>query len=127
MPRRRERSGETVISVTSAQPGRSEDLDSRIVRYAWMMAIRVVCFVLAVLTPSPWRWILIVAAVFLPYIAVVLANAHRTASVSSAEPFVAPERPALDGTHDVVTPPDQDLDRGPDRAAGQGPRIDTEK
>ena len=34
MSKRRERSGETVISVTSAQPGRSEDLDSRIVRYA---------------------------------------------------------------------------------------------
>ena len=77
MSRRRERSGETVISVTSAQPSRSADLDSRIVRYAWMMSIRIVCFVLAVITPSPWRWMFIVAAVFLPYIAVVLANTHR--------------------------------------------------
>ena len=74
MSRRRERTGETVISVTSAQPGRSKDLDSRIARYAWMMSIRIVCFVLAVVTPSPWRWGFIVAAVFLPYIAVVLAN-----------------------------------------------------
>ena len=74
MSRRRERSGETVISVTSAQPSRSADLDSRIARYAWMMSIRIVCFVLAVICPSPWRWGFIVAAVFLPYIAVVLAN-----------------------------------------------------
>jgi Flp pilus assembly protein TadB len=108
MSRRRERADEAVISVTSAQPGRSEDLDSRIARYAWMMSIRIVCFVLAVLTPSPWRWMFIVAAVFLPYIAVVLANAHRTTQLSSAEPFIAPERPAI-GSHPTIVPePNQD-------------------
>jgi Flp pilus assembly protein TadB len=108
MSRRRERADETVISVTSAQPGRSEDLDSRIARYAWMMSIRIVCFVLAVLTPSPWRWIFIVAAVFLPYVAVVLANAHRTTQLSSADPYTAPERPAIGSHPTVVTPPNED-------------------
>ncbi|TCO51507.1 DUF3099 family protein [Kribbella antiqua] len=115
MSRRHERGGETVISVTSAQPSRSEELDSRIARYAWMMSIRIVCFVLAVLTPSPWRWMFIVAAVFLPYIAVVLANAQRTRGLADADPFVAPQRPALDAPHDVIKPSD------PDR------KIDTEK
>ena len=110
MSRRRERSGETVISVTSAQPGRSADLDSRIARYAWMMSIRIVCFVLAVITPSPWRWMFIVAAVFLPYIAVVLANTQRTTTVQSATPFVAPQRPAIGSQPGVVTPPDPDRD-----------------
>jgi hypothetical protein len=119
MSRRRERTGETVISVTSAQPSRSEDLDSRITRYAWMMSIRIVCFVLAVITPSPWRWMFIVAAVFLPYIAVVLANAQRTTTVSDAKPFVAPARPAIGAHPAAVTPPDPDPD--PDR------EIDTEK
>ena len=115
MSRRRERTGETVISVTSAQPGRSADLDSRIARYAWMMSIRIVCFVLAVLTPSPWRWMFMVAAVFLPYIAVVLANAHRTTTVDSAAPFIAPERPAIGSHPAAVAPPDPD------------PGADTEK
>jgi Flp pilus assembly protein TadB len=108
MSRHRERAGEAVISVTSAQPGRSEDLDSRIVRYAWMMSIRIVCFVLAVLTPSPWRWMFIVAAVFLPYIAVVLANAQRSKGLAAAEPFIAPERPALGPPQDVIQQPDPD-------------------
>ncbi|MEV0797015.1 DUF3099 domain-containing protein [Kribbella sp. NPDC050281] len=119
MSRRHERTGETVISVTNAQPGRSEDLDSRIARYAWMMSIRIVCFVLAVLTPSPWRWMFIVAAVFLPYIAVVLANTQRSSTVSGAAPFIAPERPAIGPHPGVVTQPDPDPDT--DRP------IDTEK
>ena len=119
MSRRRERADEAVISVTSAQPGRSEDLDSRIVRYAWMMSIRIVCFVLAVLTPSPWRWMFIVAAVFLPYIAVVLANAQRTTTVASAKPFLAPGRRAIGSHPRVIGEADPD--------AGEAPRTDTEK
>jgi Flp pilus assembly protein TadB len=95
MSRRRDKADETVISVTSAQPGRSEDLDSRIVRYAWMMSVRIVCFVLAVLTPSPWRWGFIVAAVFLPSVAVVLANARRTSKVTGAAAYVPPARGEL--------------------------------
>ncbi|MEI8406281.1 MULTISPECIES: DUF3099 domain-containing protein [unclassified Kribbella] len=123
MSKRRERADEAVISVTSAQPGRSEDLEGRIVRYAWMMSIRIVCFVLAVLTPSPWRWMFIVAAVFLPYIAVVLANAQRTTTVSSAAPFIAPARTAIGSHPGVVTQPDPD----PEPDLDPGAKIDTEK
>ncbi len=101
MSKRRERADETVISVTSAQPGRSEDLDSRIVRYAWMMSLRIVCFVLAVLTPSPWRWMFLVGAVFLPYVAVVLANARRTTKLTSGEAFIPPARPELEPRSDT--------------------------
>jgi hypothetical protein len=119
MSRRSERADETVISVTSAQPGRSEDLDSRIVRYAWMMSIRIVCFVLAVLTPSPWRWVFLVGAVFLPSVAVVLANARKTTKVDAAASFVPPSRPQLDADsgHDSrsFTGPEVIRDPGPDR------------
>lgn len=119
MSRRHERTGEPVISVTSAQPGRSEDLDSRIARYAWMMSIRIVCFVLAVVTPSPWRWMFIVAAIALPYFAVVLANAQRSSSTPAADPYVAPDRTAIGPAPTLVVPPDQDP-----RQDGQ---ADTEK
>jgi hypothetical protein len=84
-----------------------------------MMSIRIVCFVLAVLTPSPWRWMFVVAAIFLPYFAVVLANAHRTTRLTGADAYVAPDRPAIAPHHIVVTPPDPDPD--------QGRKIDTEK
>ena len=111
MSRHRERTGETVISVTSAQPGRSEDLDSRIVRYAWMMSIRIVCFVLAVVTPSPWRWLFVVGAIALPYFAVVLANAHRSATTPAADPYLAPARPAIGERPTVVVPAEDDTSR----------------
>jgi hypothetical protein len=119
MSRRHERSGATVISVTSAQPGRSEDLDSRIVRYAWMMSIRVVCFVLAVLTPSPWRWGFVAGAIILPYFAVVLANAHRSVTQDGGNAFIAPARPAITERPAVVVPDGEEPI--PDR------RTDTEK
>jgi hypothetical protein len=119
MSRRQERSGEPVISVTSAQPGRSEDLDSRIAKYAWMMSIRILCFVLAVLTPSPWRWMFVVGAIALPYFAVVLANAHRSSSTPPADPYIAPDRTAIGPAPTVVVPSDQDPNQ--DRPA------DTEK
>jgi hypothetical protein len=41
------------------------------------MMIRTVCFILAVVLPSPYRWVALVGAVTLPYIAVVVANAGR--------------------------------------------------
>jgi membrane protein implicated in regulation of membrane protease activity len=119
MSRRHERSGEHVVSVTSAQPGRSEDLDSRIVRYAWMMSIRIVCFVLAVLTPSPWRWLFVVGAIALPYFAVVLANAHRSVTTPPADPYIAPARPSIGERPTVVVPADDD--------ASQARPADTEK
>lgn len=123
MSLRRERPDETVISVTSAQPGRSEDLDSRIVRYAWMMSIRIVCFVLAVLTPSPWRWMFLVGAVLLPSVAVVLANARKTTSVVAAKSYVAPAHPQIgpDSGHDARS------FRSPDVIPDPGPDLDTEK
>ncbi len=104
---------ETVISVTSAQPGRSEDLDSRIARYAWMMSMRIVCFVLAVLTPSPWRWMFIVAAVFLPSVAVVLANArrHRRKVVPSGRERAASGRRGPEPDPDQRSTPKSDLRR----------------
>ncbi|MFC0625440.1 DUF3099 domain-containing protein [Kribbella deserti] len=96
MPKLSRRSDEPVIAVTSAQPAHSEELDSRIARYAWMMSLRIVCFVLAVVTPSPWRWGFVVGAVFLPSVAVVLANARKTAKAKKVDAFVAPARPQLD-------------------------------
>jgi len=127
MSKRHERSDATVISVTSAQPGRSEDLDSRITRYAWMMSIRIVCFVLAVVTPSPWRWGFVVGAIALPYFAVVLANAHRSVTTPAADPYVAPARPSIGERPTVVVPADPEPSQDASQDTSQDRPADTEK
>lgn len=64
-------------SITSAQSGLSIDQSARQRRYFISMMIRTACFVLTVTLPSPYRWIALVGALTLPYIAVIAANAGR--------------------------------------------------
>lgn len=68
---------EVVHAITDAQVSLSEDQAGRMKRYFISMMIRTSCFILAVVLPSPYRWIALVGAVTLPYIAVVVANAGR--------------------------------------------------
>ncbi len=64
-------------SITSAQSGLSIDQSARQRRYFISMMIRTACFVLTVILPSPYRWIALVGALTLPYVAVIAANAGR--------------------------------------------------
>lgn len=91
-------------SATSLGRAPKDDADQRMKKYVIMMTIRVVCFILmVVVTPYSWyTWIFGAGAAFLPYIAVVIANAgtqpdgHRAESPErqvTAGPEVAP-RPA---------------------------------
>jgi hypothetical protein len=66
-----------VYDVTSAPKALSSDLSGRQKRYFISMMIRTLCFILAVILPSPFRWIALFGAVTLPYVAVVIANAGR--------------------------------------------------
>ena len=66
-----------VYDITSAQKSLSSDQPGRQRRYFISMMVRTACFILAVVLPSPFRWIALAGAVFLPYIAVVVANAGR--------------------------------------------------
>lgn len=77
-----------VHQITEAQTPLSQEQSGRTRRYLWSMGIRTACFIGAVLTPAPWRWILIVGAIALPYIAVVVANAGRERSGSDQITFV---------------------------------------
>lgn len=65
----------TVHTVTSARKSPAQDRAERTRRYLISMSIRTVCFVLFVVVDHPLRWAFVVGAVFLPYVAVVLANA----------------------------------------------------
>ncbi len=66
-----------VHSLTSARRPHSEDQRARQRRYLLSMVIRTVCFALAIFVDGPMRWVFIAGAVFLPYVAVVFANAGR--------------------------------------------------
>lgn len=69
--------GEPVYTITQAQRALSVEQVGRTRRYLISMGIRTVCFVAAIFTPGWPRWALIAAALVLPYLAVVVANAGR--------------------------------------------------
>jgi Flp pilus assembly protein TadB len=82
------------VSITTARSGRSADIRRREVRYLVSMGVRTVCFVLAIVTSGPVRWVLVGAAFVLPYIAVVIANATDRRDEAQQVPF-SPDRPQL--------------------------------
>ncbi len=88
-----ERRGDDAVSITDAPMSHSQELHGREVRYLISMGIRTACFVAAILISGPLRWVLVAGAVFLPYIAVILANAGGRRAPQDAmvrpEPFGA--------------------------------------
>lgn len=77
-------------SVTSVEASPEAERKSRFIKYTIAMVIRVICILLAVAVPVSWLTIIFVAgAVFLPYFAVVIANAQgpgsNTSKTKSAE------------------------------------------
>jgi Flp pilus assembly protein TadB len=84
------------VRITSAQRPRSEDISGRQRRYLISMGIRTVCFILAVVSIGHWfMWVFLVAALFLPYIAVVMANAGSSADPDAIGHEHDPDRRAL--------------------------------
>jgi hypothetical protein len=73
--------GQQVHLVTQARRPLSEDIRYRQHRYLLMMAIRTLCFAIAVvLFVAHMRWLILipaVGAIIIPYIAVIFANGGR--------------------------------------------------
>ena len=66
-------------SITEIPISPERDRRSRMIQYGIAMSIRVVCIVLCLVTPGWWLLIPAAGAIFLPYVAVVIANnVHRT-------------------------------------------------
>jgi hypothetical protein len=81
--KRAARQPEQVFSVTGLPASLQDDQSERMRRYLVSMGIRTACFILAVIALAGlhWTvigWTLVIAAVILPYIAVVMANATRS-------------------------------------------------
>lgn len=87
---------EQVQVITSVQGRFSKDQSDRTRTYLWSMGIRTACFVAAIITTGWVRWAMVAGAVFLPYIAVVIANAGRESGlrqISAFMPFVPKSLP----------------------------------
>ncbi|MGP0221270.1 DUF3099 domain-containing protein [Paenarthrobacter sp. NCHU4564] len=68
-------SGDAEIhSITDAAAAHSEDMRERMIKYAVAMGIRMVCIVLIFVVDGWFKIIAVAGAVFLPWVAVVIAN-----------------------------------------------------
>ena len=63
--------------ITNAQEALSQEQRGRQRRYFVSMMVRTACFISTIFLPNPYRCFAMAGAVFLPYIAVVIANAGR--------------------------------------------------
>ncbi|HSE07385.1 MAG TPA: DUF3099 domain-containing protein [Nocardioidaceae bacterium] len=85
------------VRITSANPSHSEELAGRQRRYVISMAIRTVCFLLAVVfAGGVLMWIFIAASFILPPVAVIIANAQAPTDPEPAESSFDPTRPELE-------------------------------
>ena len=92
--------------MTSAPEARTEDQARRLKRYLITMAIRTVCFVLLVVVDAWYRWIFAAGAVFLPFIAVVAANAVMPRVTGRVRPVL----PVVDETPQLTRAPHEPYD-----------------
>lgn len=81
MARDLRRHRDEAVRITTASSDRREEIATRQRRYVFSMGIRTICFVAAIVVGPGWlRWVLVGAAVVLPYVAVVMANATASRS-----------------------------------------------
>ena len=89
--------GKKTASITSLPPSLADDQRRRMISYTITMSVRVVCIVLCIVVPGWWALIPAAGAIFLPYFAVVIANAADTRSTRVERPgFLLPYRPPTD-------------------------------
>ncbi|GAA1410852.1 MULTISPECIES: DUF3099 domain-containing protein [Oerskovia] len=94
-------SSNQVPSISNAPESLAEDQARRTKRYLIQMGIRLVCFLGAVIVHGWFSFVLIGAAIVLPYVAVLLVNAGRDQKTYDVSPMErlqvesAPDHPSL--------------------------------
>src|SRR6476620_1386928 len=79
-----EYSGDTEVhSITDAAAAHSEEMRQRMIKYAIAVGIRMVCLILIFVVDGWFKLIPILGAVFLPWVAVVIANGSDKAEIHS--------------------------------------------
>jgi hypothetical protein len=97
-------------SITTLPPSPEAERRSRMIKYTIAMSIRVLCIVAMLFAQGWWLVVCAAGAIFLPYIAVVIANVGSpTRQTEVLRPGaivrVEPARPESAGTADPTTPP----------------------
>jgi hypothetical protein len=103
-------------SITTLPPSPEEERRSRMIKYTIAMSIRVACIVALLFAQGWWLVVFAAGAIFLPYIAVVLANVSGpTRSTQVLRPGgLVPSTPAVsDGGGEPAAGPGSD-DAGAD-------------
>lgn len=77
-------------TVTSIDISPEQERRARMIRYLVAMSIRVVCIIAGVFVEGWLMWVCFAGAIFLPYFAVIIANAAGPSSASKANQVVAP-------------------------------------
>lgn len=94
------------LRITSASRPHSEDIRGRERRYLISMGIRTLCFLLAVAFMGHWvMWFFLAGSVFLPYFAVVIANAGAKLDPGGSAFEYRPDLPALEGPAATASEP----------------------
>jgi hypothetical protein len=78
-----ESGGTEVHSITDAAAAHSDEMRERMIKYAIAMGIRMVCLILIFVVDGWFKLIPVLGAVFLPWVAVVIANGSDRAEIHS--------------------------------------------
>ena len=90
--------GADVVRITTAPETPEQEMAHRQKRYMISMGIRTLCFVAAIAVGPGWlRWVLVVAALVLPYVAVVMANSASPRVEGTMPPGPGTTHPELPG------------------------------
>ncbi len=73
-------------SITSLPPSPTDERRGRVVKYSIAMAVRLICIGAMFFVQGWWLLAMLLAAVILPYIAVVLANVGNTSGGAVERP-----------------------------------------
>ncbi|MCC9196641.1 DUF3099 domain-containing protein [Arthrobacter sp. zg-Y820] len=87
--------GVSVPRITDARTAHTDEMHARMIKYSVSMGIRIVCLGLMFVVHGWLLWVVIAAAVVLPYFAVIIANAgsdtrNMTASDSMIDSLPPP-------------------------------------
>lgn len=94
-------------TITNLPRSPEADRRARMIKYLVTMCIRLVCIGLCLVVQGWWLILCAAGAVFLPYVAVILANAvdSRANLVERPGPLEITEKPVADY---ITTPADED-------------------
>lgn len=123
-------------NITDARVAHSDEMHQRLVKYSLTMGIRMVCLILVFVLDGWLKIVAMAGAVFLPWIAVIIANAgsdtanEHAGALLDQLPQAELEAPRAAGPeHDVVPGEFADSDEGPSASPspGAGPSADTNR